>query len=112
MCEHVTLEARDGSRALYSLMDCGAKRISGVPMCQMSDKSIAHLMASGQFRRIEILGEKQEDYKDRQGWSFTARGAERVFEEKDFPAFIEKHLGAASMQERHHAPEAIGQWVR
>jgi len=55
-------------------------------------------MASGQFKAIFISDDKT---------NFT-----RTWNEKDFPAFIEKHLGAMGLLERHHAPEAVGKLAR
>lgn len=120
MCTHVSLTARNGHEIGYPNMDCSLGH-DGKEKCKLSDKTIAHLMASGQFKKIEIslerelngsfaASEKTNAELDKDGWN--DKDIYRTFEERDFPAFIERVLGAQAMQERHHAPEKIGVAVR
>lgn len=107
MCQHINLTMRDGNTVRYGLMDCTPK--GGVKQCEITDKSLAHLMASGQFTEIMVM-----DQQDAAQWQIKTNSPSRVktFQEKDFPAFIEKVLGSQALQERHHAPEAVGVKVR
>lgn len=97
MCDHVSLTTRAGVQCNYSLMDCSTKR-DGRTLCVLTDEAAAHLMASGQFTAIQVSDDKQDRH--------------RSWREEEFPAFIEKVLGAAALSQRHHAPEAIGKLVR
>lgn len=100
MCYHVNLRSRSDSHLSYGMMDCEMDA-KGRTNCILSDESIAHLMASGQFKKIEVRDEKPE-----------GGGRERKWDEAEFAAFIEKHLGAGALQVRHHAPEAVGKVYR
>lgn len=103
MCQHIELTTRSGSTSRYSLMDC-TKDASGVKGCEITDKSLAHLMASGQFRKILVQDQKEAGEDKKYGYN----GPTRTYVEAEFAAFIEKTLGAQALQERHHAPEAVG----
>lgn len=120
MCQHISLTIRGGYTTSYELMDC-SRDAEGTKRCILGEKSIAHLMASGQFTKISV--QDQEDPKASQSdplartltkdeirLGFNAPTVTHL--EKDFPAFIEKVLGAQALQERHHVPEKIGQLVR
>jgi hypothetical protein len=108
MCQHIRLTTRSGNYASYELMDCSTTK-DELKACEISDKSLAHLMASGQFKEIQV-----QDQKDATKGQLKYSGVTRIktFKEEEFPAFIEKVLGSQALQERHHAPEAVGQLVR
>lgn len=113
MCQHISLTIRGGYTTSYELMDC-SRDAEGTKRCILGEKAIAHLMASGQFTKIQVADQEDEKVSERTKeivkMGYNARSV--IFLEKDFPAFIEKVLGAQALQERHHAPEKIGQLVR
>lgn len=111
MCEHVRLTARSGERASYGLMDC-TKLEDGELACKLTDKSLAHLMASGQFKEITVEDVEDEVKGVKVTSSEELRSKIRTYKEADFPAFISQHLGVDSLDPRHHAPSKVGMVTR
>lgn len=94
MCEHVYLTGRAGEQISYRLMDC-TKLPSGELACKLEDRQLAHLMASSQFKKIEVVDVEGIPEGAESTMDLSART--RTYREADFPAFVAKVLGAAGL---------------
>jgi len=97
MCQHVYLTTRGGVETSYMLEDC-ATLPSGELACRLSDRQLAHLMASEQFSKIVVDDVEEIPEGAKSSDDLTAR--HRTYREADFPSFIAKVLGAAGLPKK------------
>lgn len=93
MCQHVYMTSRNGTEMQFMLDDCTPLE-DGEVACRLGDKQLAHLMASGQFKKITV-----QDVEEipAEATSEDLKGREVTYKEDDFPAFIAKVLGASAV---------------